>query len=26
MCQQNMDMLTQCEKDNSRFFGYWTNY
>jgi hypothetical protein len=22
MCQQNMDMLTQCEKDNSRFFGY----
>jgi hypothetical protein len=22
MCQSNMDMLMQCEKDNSRFFGY----
>ena len=20
ICQMNMDMLTQCEKDNSRFF------
>jgi len=22
MCQTSMDMLTQCEKDNARFFGY----
>ena len=22
MCQANMDMLTQCEKDNSRLMGF----
>jgi hypothetical protein len=22
MCQTSMDMLSQCEKDNARFFGY----
>lgn len=22
MCQMNMDMLTQCEKDNRQFFGF----
>lgn len=23
MCQSNMDMLMQCEKDNTRFYGFW---
>ena len=22
MCQTNMDMLMQCEKDNTRFYGF----